>query len=263
MIKYNIETFLEINNTINEKVNIYGSNLKQNTLKKLLILSKTVNNKSENKNENKNENENENVWKSKSLNFNENKVNDPILLNQTLNKLLDKNKDKLFPDIFNIINNNINLTKDIYKVSKIQNYYSEIFTMLCNYIYINLDNTKKNIFLKLLLDCVEKDFKNRLTLYTSGNILFLSYLYNNKLIVDDIIQYCINDIINYINLNEDFKDELIDKDINSLYTILSVTKFKISFNEFQIIKKLINNKQRIKNSKSKFKLLDIIELFSN
>ena len=135
--------------------------------------------------------------------------------------------------------------------------------MLCNYIYINLDNTKKNIFLKLLLDCVEKDFKNRLTLYTSGNILFLSYLYNNKLIVDDIIQYCINDIINYINLNEDFKDELIDKDINSLYTILSVTKFKISFNEFQIIKKLINNKQRIKNSKSKFKLLDIIELFSN
>ena len=146
MIKYNIDTFLEINNTINEKVNIYGSNLKQNTLKKLLILSKTVNNKSENKNENKNENENENVWKSKSLNFNENKVNDPILLNQTLNKLLDKNKDKLFPDIFNIINNNINLTKDIYKVSKIKNNYSEIFTMLCNYIYINLDNKKKYIF---------------------------------------------------------------------------------------------------------------------
>jgi hypothetical protein len=254
MIKYNIDTFLEINNTINEKVNIYGSNLKQNTLKKLLILSKSVNNKSENKNEN--------VWKSKSLNFNENKINDQILLNQTLNKLLDKNKDKLFPDIFKIIDNNINLTKDIYKVSKIQNYYSEIFTMLCNYIYINLNNNKKNIFLKLLLECVESDFKNRSTQYITGNMLFLSYLYNNKLIVDDIIEYCINDIINYINSSEDFKDELIDKEINSLYTILSVTKFKISFNKFQIIKNLINNKQRVKNSKSKFKLLDIMEIFS-
>jgi hypothetical protein len=251
MIRYDYNTFKNIEGKVVDKINIYGNNLRQNTLKKLLIQSK--NNKTI-----KEKPKDENTWVSKSLNFNNNILNNRSKMNQSLNKLTDKNKTKLFTEILEIIKLDINLTNIIYIKSKEQDYYSEIFAELCRYIYVNTNN---NNFLKILLDNIESDFNNRLKKYYKGNILFFSNLYKHNIITLDTIKFCIDNIINNIN-NQSVSNELIDQEIQSLYNIFNITKFNSDFKNFKLLKSLTSNKEQIVNSKSRFKLLDIIELIS-
>jgi hypothetical protein len=259
MIKYKIETFLKVESSVKDKINVYGNNLKQNTLKKLLIQSKSkkdieVNNESENTNTKKS-----NVWVSKSLNFNENKIDNATKLNQILNKLTDKNKNKLFLEVLNIINLDNQLTNNIYIKSKEQDYYSEIFAELCRYVFINLKNNDK--FLEILLNNVESDFKNRFKNYSYGNILFLSNLNKHKLISSKVIDLCIIEIISNIN-KDDFDIDIKDSEVNSLYNLINITKNKVDLKTYKLLKSLSEDKLKIKNSKSRFKLLDIMELLS-
>ena len=75
------------------------------------------------------------------------------------------------------------------------------------------------------------------------------------------MEYCINHIIDNIN-NQTISVELIDLEISSLYNIFNITKFSINFKNFKLLKSLTSDKNKIKNSKSRFKLLDIVELIS-
>ena len=75
------------------------------------------------------------------------------------------------------------------------------------------------------------------------------------------MENCINNIIDNIN-NQTISTELIDLEISSLYNIFNITKFSINFKNFKLLKSLTSDRNKIKNSKSRFKLLDIVELIS-
>jgi hypothetical protein len=248
MIRYNIDKFLEIEKLPTNKINIYGSNLKQNSLKKLL-------NQTKNKVE-KPTVKNDNVWVVPSLNHNVANDNDKTKLHLSLTQLTEKNKDDIFDIVLNIIKKNNQLISLIYDFAIQQDYYSNIYSKLCVYLRDNI--VDKSILEKKIIDSLETFFYSRLeneSKYQSY-IKFISYLGLNKFISSKIIEICIDSII--LNL----KNESINcsQEILSLYNIFSITKFKLNDEYRLLMNELSTNKQKIKLSKDRFKIKDIIEL---
>ena len=168
MIRYNIDKFLEIENLPQDKINIYGSNLKQNTLKKLLNQTKG---KSEKTNEVK-----DNVWVVPSLNHNVSNDNDKTKLHLALSQLTEKNKDNIFDNILIIIKKHFNLSDLIYESAIHQDYYSNIYSKLCVFLR---DNIKETIlFEKKIITSLEDFFKKRLLKNNKyqNYIKFIAYL---------------------------------------------------------------------------------------
>lgn len=248
MIRYNIDKFLELEKLPQEKINVYGSNLKQNSLKKLLNQTK---NKSEKITEKKDD-----VWVSPSLNHNVINDNDKTKLHVALSQLTDKNKDEIFNIILEIIRNNHSLIDLIYDCAIQQDYYSNIYSKLCVFLR---DNIKQDIKIeKKILNSLETFFNNRLSkdIKYQNYIKFISYLNLNKFLSNKIIVYCIQNII----LNLESNNINCSEEVFSLFNIFTITKFKLEDNNRIILEKLSSDKTKIKLSKDRFKLKDILEL---
>lgn len=248
MIRYNIDKFLELEKLPQEKINVYGSNLKQNSLKKLLNQTK---NKIEKITEKKDD-----VWVSPSLNHNVINDNDKTKLHVSLSQLTDKNKDEIFNIILEIIRNNLSLIDLIYDCAIQQDYYSNIYSKLCVFLR---DNIKQDIGIeKKILNSLETFFNNRLSkdIKYQNYIKFISYLNLNKFLSNKIIEYCIQNII----LNLESNNINCSEEVFSLFNIFTITKFKLEDNNRIILEKLSSDKTKIKLSKDRFKLKDIIEL---
>jgi hypothetical protein len=247
MIRYNIDKFLELEKLPQEKINVYGSNLKQNSLKKLLNQSK---NKSEKISE-----KNSNVWVSPSLNHNVINDDDKTKLHVALSQLTEKNKDDIFGVILEIIKKNFKLIDLIYDCAIQQDYYSEIYSKLCVFIRDNI-NEDTGIE-KKIINSLEIFFNNRLS---SNNkyqnyIKFISYLNVNNFISNNIINKCIDNIINNLN-NENIN---CSEEVFSLFNLYKITDNKIKDNYRQILENLSCDKNKIRLSKDRFKIKDIIE----
>lgn len=251
MIKSNINIFLKIEKTQPlEKINIYGSVLRQNSLKKLLNQSKF-------KNENQIVNENQkDLWVAPSLNHNKRNDDNNTKIHLLLTQLTEKNKDQIFQDILVLVKKDINLCDSIYKSAILQDYYSNIYSKLCVFLRDKIKD--RVIFEKKILNFLEIFFKNRLKLDNKyqNYIKFISYLHLNNFISKKIIDLSINSII--LNLqNENIN---CSEEISSLYNIYLITKIKIKDEYVDIFNKLSEDKNKIKLSKDRFKFYDILEL---
>lgn len=248
MIKYNIDKFIEIEKLPQDKINIYGSNLKQNNLKKLLGQSR---NKTEPKIV-----DNKDVWVAPSLNHNQTNYDEKTKLHLLLSQLTEKNKDQIFENILTIIKINDNLNSLIYKSAIQQDYYSEIYSKLCVFIRDNIIN--KNSFEKEILDFLENFFKCRLEqdIKYQNYVKFISFLNVNNFISKKIIKECISNILTNIkNSNINTSEE-----ITSLYNIYSITKILLEPDDRIKLEELSKDKNKIVLSKDRFKIIDILEL---
>lgn len=249
MIRYNIDKFLELEKIPQEKINIYGSNLKQQSLKKLL-------NQSKNKTEKKPEKKNSNIWVSPSLNHNVIDDNDETKLHVALSQLTEKNKDEIFNLILKIIKTNYKFIDLVYNSALQQDYYSNIYSKLCVFIRDNIEN--KIEIEEKIINSLETFFKNRLNNISKyqNYIKFISYLNLNNFLSDKIINYCIENIIlNLENNNTNCSEEIL-----SLFNLYSITKIEINNKNIKILELLSNNKEKIKLSKDRFKIKDILDL---
>lgn len=249
MIRYNIDKFLEIEKLPQEKINIYGSNLKQNSLKKLL-------NQTKNKSDKPVEKKNDNVWVSPSLNHNVINDDDRTKLHLLLSQLTYKTKDDIFENVLKIIKKNFNLIDLIYDSAIQQDYFSNIYSKLCVFLKDNIENSKE-LELKVI-NSLEKFFNNRLSSNDKyqNYIKFISYLNLNKFISYKIINLCLNQIIsNLENQNTNTSEEIL-----SLFNLYSITKIKIEEKDKIILEQLSSNKNKINLSKDRFKIRDILEL---
>lgn len=253
MIRYNIDKFLELEKLPQEKINIYGSNLKQNSLKKLLNQTKGKSDKSV-------EIKNENVWVSPSINHNIINDDDKTKLHIALSQLTEKNKDEIFDNILDIIKKNFNLIDLIYESAIQQDYYSNIYSKLCLFLKNKIKENSIQLEFKVI-DSLEKFFYNRLSTDSKyqNYIKFISYLNLNKFISNKIINLCIENIIS----NLDTQNINCSEEILSLFNIYTITKIELIEDYRVILEKLSSDKSKVKLSKDRFKLIDILELESD
>ena len=215
-------------------------------------------------------------------------------LNGNMNKLSNKNSDKIFGSILKLYNENFEIfdydyfVENLFDKAVLQPIYCPIYVKLIILVkekYDELNNNElENIILKLVKDKCEKfkdminefvnvnddvldindydDFcdKNKQKLYKKGFSQFIGELYKNDFVDCQYIIEYIDGLINNIKYNLDNNNTNIENSSICLCQLISTSLSKKEFlnsDSYDSIKEIIEYK--ILPKKLKFKFLDLIE----
>lgn len=214
-------------------------------------------------------------------------------LNGNMNKLSNKNSEKIFQSILKLYNENFEIfdydyfVDNLFDKAVLQPIYCPIYVKLIILVkdkFDELNNESENVILKLVKNKCEKfknminefvnvnddvldvnnydDFcdKNKQKLYKKGFSQFIGELYKNDFVDCQYIIEYIDGLINNIKYNLDNSNTNIENSSICLCQLISTSLSKKEFlnsDSFDSIKEIIEYK--ILPKKLKFKFLDLIE----